>query len=144
MWSCTSQFQTWAGKWISLFWLYLILMYNLFSTIQVLLDDVNISEQMCDLTFYMIIILSNSRQVKLILPLHYFTRSFILIVPIWHIFWLNQESLLHSALLACSLYLLPVFATSQWNDLALVLLAHPQVTWDVILNIYFFKLRVSK
>ncbi|XP_076883692.1 nodulin homeobox-like [Bidens hawaiensis] len=69
---------------------------------QVLLEDVKISEQMFDLIFFIMLVLSG------------FTQD-------------SQLVLLHSALLTCSLYLLTAFVSSQWNELAQVLLAHPKV-----------------
>lgn len=69
---------------------------------QVLLDDLKVSEQMFDLIFFMIMVLCNFRQD-------------------------SQLFLLHSALLACSLYLLTAFISSQWHELSQVLLAHPMV-----------------
>ncbi|KAL8236255.1 hypothetical protein R6Q59_017336 [Mikania micrantha] len=69
---------------------------------QVLLEDMKISEQMFDLIFFIIMVLSGFRKE-------------------------SQLVLLHSALLACSLHLLTSFVSSQWNELALVLLAHPKV-----------------
>ncbi|KAJ0778763.1 putative nodulin homeobox protein [Helianthus annuus] len=69
---------------------------------QVLLEDVKISEQIFDLIFFVILVLSGFRQESGLV-------------------------LLHSATLACSLYLLTAFVSTQWNELALVLLAHPKV-----------------
>ncbi|XP_076889034.1 nodulin homeobox-like [Bidens hawaiensis] len=69
---------------------------------QVLLEDVKISEQMFDLIFFVMLVLSG------------FTQE-------------SQLVLLHSALLTCSLYLLTAFVSSQWNELAQVLLQHPKV-----------------
>lgn len=92
---------------------------------QVLLDDVKVSEQMFDLVFFMILVLGRFRQD-------------------------NQLVLVHSALLACILHLLPVFVSSQWNELALVLLAHPKVDTFAIgafaavhRDIQFLQLRLS-
>ncbi|XP_076888605.1 nodulin homeobox-like isoform X2 [Bidens hawaiensis] len=69
---------------------------------QVLLEDMKISEQMFDLIFFMILVLSGFRQE-------------------------SQLAALHSALLACSLNLITAFVSSQWNELEPVLLAHPKV-----------------
>ncbi|KAK9055803.1 hypothetical protein SSX86_026888 [Deinandra increscens subsp. villosa] len=95
---------------------------------QVLLEDMKVSEQMFDLIFFMILVLSGFKKV-------------------------NRESqlvLLHSALLACTLHLLTSFVSSQWNDLALVLLAHPKVDTFVFgsfaavhRDIQFIQLRLS-
>ncbi|KAI3800970.1 hypothetical protein L1987_29070 [Smallanthus sonchifolius] len=69
---------------------------------QVLLDDLKVSEQMFDLIFFMIMVLSGFRKE-------------------------SQLVLLHSSLLACSLYLLTAVVSTQWSELAPVLLAHPKV-----------------
>ncbi|KAI7728869.1 hypothetical protein M8C21_029784 [Ambrosia artemisiifolia] len=92
---------------------------------QILLEDVKISEQMFDLIFFVILVLGGFRQE-------------------------SQLVLLHSALLACCLHLLTAFVSSQWNELALVLLAHPKV--DIFVfgsfsavhrDIQFLQLRLS-
>ncbi|KAB5527487.1 hypothetical protein DKX38_021334 [Salix brachista] len=72
---------------------------------QVLLDDVKVSEQLLDLVFYLLIVLSGYGQENL-----------------------NSCSLLlvHSALVASSLHLLSGCISSQWQDLVQVLLAHPK------------------
>ncbi|KVI12443.1 hypothetical protein Ccrd_009123 [Cynara cardunculus var. scolymus] len=87
---------------------------------QVLLDDVKVSEQMFDLIFYMIIVLGDSKQ-------KFITSSHLV--------------LLHSALLACSLYLLTAFVSSQWHELALVLLAHPKV--DTFMAVAFAAVHID-
>ncbi|XP_015575672.1 nodulin homeobox isoform X2 [Ricinus communis] len=81
---------------------------------QILLDDVKVSEQLLDLVFYVLIVLSGIRQEK-------------------H----NSSSvpLLHPALVACSLYLLTGCISSHWQDLVQVLLAHPKV--DVFMDAAF-------
>ncbi|XVF70907.1 hypothetical protein PTKIN_Ptkin11bG0200200 [Pterospermum kingtungense] len=73
---------------------------------QILLDDVKVSEQLIDLVFYVLVVLNDYRQ---------------------DIHDSSPLPLLHSALLACSLYLLTGCIFSQWQDLALVLVAHPKV-----------------
>ncbi|XP_022753023.1 nodulin homeobox-like isoform X3 [Durio zibethinus] len=73
---------------------------------QILLDDVKVSEQLIDLVFYVLIVLNDYRQ---------------------DIHDSSPLPLLHSALVACSLYLLTGCISSQWQDLALVILAHPKV-----------------
>lgn len=83
---------------------------------QVLLDDVKVSEQMFDLIFYMITVLAGFKQE-------------------------SQLALLHSALLACSLYLLTAFISSQWHELALVLLAHPKV--DIFMPVAFSAIHID-
>ncbi|KAG6748525.1 hypothetical protein POTOM_048453 [Populus tomentosa] len=78
---------------------------------QVLLDDVKVSEQLLDLVFYLLIVLSGYRQENL-----------------------NSCSLLlvHSALVASSLHLLSGCISSQWQDLVQVLLAHPKVLMEMV------------
>ncbi|CAK7348222.1 unnamed protein product [Dovyalis caffra] len=73
---------------------------------QILLDDVKVSEQLLDLVFYLVIVLSGYRQECV-----------------------NSCSslLVHSALVASSLHLLSGCISSQWQDLVQVLLAHPKV-----------------
>ncbi|XWS27711.1 hypothetical protein CRYUN_Cryun25bG0004400 [Craigia yunnanensis] len=73
---------------------------------QILLDDVKVSEQLIDLVFYVLIVLNDYRQ---------------------DILDSSPLPLLHSALVACSLYLLTGCISSQWHDLALVIVAHPKV-----------------
>ncbi|KAJ9184038.1 hypothetical protein P3X46_007822 [Hevea brasiliensis] len=87
---------------------------------QILLDDVKISEQLLDLVFYILIVLCNIRQEN------HNTNS----VP-----------LLHSALLACSLYLLTGCISSHWQDLVQVLLAHPKV--DIFMDAAFGAVHVA-
>ncbi|KAJ9543445.1 hypothetical protein OSB04_023152 [Centaurea solstitialis] len=87
---------------------------------QVLHDDVNVSEQILDLIFYTIILLSGLRQKVLA------SRPMVL---------------LHSALLASSLYLLLASISSKWHELAHVLLAHPKV--DAFTSVAFSALRAS-
>lgn len=83
---------------------------------QILLDDLKVSEQMFDLIFYMITVLAGFKQE-------------------------SQLALLHSALLACSLHLLTSFISSQWNELALVLLAHPKV--DIFMPVAFAAIHID-
>ncbi|XVE80567.1 hypothetical protein DITRI_Ditri14bG0150200 [Diplodiscus trichospermus] len=73
---------------------------------QILLDDVKVSEQLIDLVFYLLIVLNDYGQ---------------------DIHDSSPLPLLHSALVACSLYLLTGCISSQWQDLALVIVAHPKV-----------------
>ncbi|XVF33860.1 hypothetical protein REPUB_Repub18cG0008300 [Reevesia pubescens] len=73
---------------------------------QILLDDIKVSEQLIDLVFYMLLVLNDYRQ---------------------DIHDSSHLPLLHSALVACSLYLLTGCISSQWHDLALVIVAHPKV-----------------
>ncbi|XP_052211563.1 nodulin homeobox isoform X2 [Diospyros lotus] len=87
---------------------------------QILLDDVKISEQLLDLVFYLLIVLSNYRQ-------EHHRTSFM--------------PLLHSTLVACSLYLLTGCIASQWQDTASVLVAHRKV--DIFMDAAFAALRVD-
>ncbi|XP_038996188.1 nodulin homeobox-like isoform X1 [Hibiscus syriacus] len=74
--------------------------------LQVLLDDIKVSEQLIDLVFYVLVVLNDYRQ---------------------GIHDSGPVPVLHSALVACSLYLLTGCISSQWQDLALVMVAHPKV-----------------
>ncbi|KAK7262414.1 hypothetical protein RJT34_29987 [Clitoria ternatea] len=86
---------------------------------QIFLDDVKVLEQLIDLVFYMLIVLSGYRQEN-----HAFS----------HIY------LLHSALVACNLYLLTGFISTKWQDIVNVLLAHPKV--DIFMDAAFGSVRV--
>ncbi|KAL5561592.1 hypothetical protein UlMin_031339 [Ulmus minor] len=81
---------------------------------QVLLDNVKISEQHIDMVFYLLIVSAGGKQDH---------RNF------------GDMPILHSALVACSLHLLTGCISSQWQDLALVLLAHPKV--DIFMDAAF-------
>ncbi|GLU23970.1 hypothetical protein SLE2022_399440 [Rubroshorea leprosula] len=81
---------------------------------QILLDDVKVSEQLLDLVFYSLIVLNDCRK---------------------DIHNLGPMPLLHSALVACSLYLLHACISSHWQDLAQVLVVHPKV--DVFMDVAF-------
>ncbi|XP_044503187.1 nodulin homeobox isoform X2 [Mangifera indica] len=81
---------------------------------QILLDDVKVSEQLLDLVFYTLIVLGHYSQ-------EYHNSSPIL--------------LMHSTLVACSLYLLTGCISTQWQDLVQVLLAHPKV--DIFMDAAF-------
>ncbi|KAG8656856.1 nodulin homeobox isoform X2 [Manihot esculenta] len=87
---------------------------------QILLDDVKISEQLLDLVFYILVVLSNTRQES-----HN----------------TNLVPLLHSALVTCSLYLLTGCISSHWQDLVQVLLAHPKV--DIFMDAAFRAVNVA-
>ncbi|GAV79057.1 hypothetical protein CFOL_v3_22522 [Cephalotus follicularis] len=87
---------------------------------QILLDDVKVSEQLLDLVIYLLIVLGGYRQENPS-PSH---------VP-----------LLHSALVACSLYSLTGFIASQWQDLVQILLAHPKV--DLFMDVAFGAVNVT-
>ncbi|PPD96775.1 hypothetical protein GOBAR_DD06181 [Gossypium barbadense] len=73
---------------------------------QILLDDVKVSEQLIDLVFYVLVVLNDYRQ---------------------DIHDSGPVPVLLSALVACSFYLLTGCISSQWQDLALVMVAHPKV-----------------
>ncbi|KAJ8748358.1 hypothetical protein K2173_002995 [Erythroxylum novogranatense] len=73
---------------------------------QILLDELKVQEQLLDLVFYLLIVLSGFR----------LEDNF----P-------SSMSLLHSALVACCLYLLTGCFSSHFQDLVPVLLAHPKV-----------------
>ncbi|KAM1815078.1 hypothetical protein TB1_027688 [Malus domestica] len=87
---------------------------------QVLLDDVKVSEQLLDLVFYILIVFGGYEQKN-----HNF----------------GMAPLMQSALVACSLHLLTVCISSQWQDLVQVLLAHPKV--DVFMDAAFGAVCVS-
>ncbi|KAA8549222.1 hypothetical protein F0562_000906 [Nyssa sinensis] len=87
---------------------------------QILLDDVKVSEQLLDLVFYLLIILGGYRQ---------------------ECHASSPTPLMHSALVACSLYLLTGCIFSQWQDLAHLLLAHPKV--DIFMDAAFAAVRVD-
>ncbi|CAJ2678764.1 unnamed protein product [Trifolium pratense] len=89
---------------------------------QIFLHDVKVVEQMIDLVFYMLIILGTYRQV--------FQED--------HAFKFKYLS--HSALVACSLHLLTGFISTQFQDIANVLLAHPKV--DLFMDVAFGSVRV--
>ncbi|CAN4093145.1 unnamed protein product [Withania somnifera] len=80
-------------------------------SVVILLDDVRVSEQLLDLVLHSLVILCSSSKVS------------------------NDMVLLHSTLVASSLYLLTVCISSQWIDLAQVLLAYNKV--DVIMDAAF-------
>ncbi|KAL2535344.1 sequence-specific DNA binding [Forsythia ovata] len=81
---------------------------------QILLDDVKVSEQLIDLVFYLLIVLASDRQEHQ--------------VP-------NDMILLHSALVACSLKLLTVIISPQWQEVAQVLTAYYKI--DVFMEAAF-------
>ncbi|XP_028052139.1 nodulin homeobox-like isoform X1 [Camellia sinensis] len=87
---------------------------------QILLDDVKVSDQLLDLVFFLVIVLCNYRQ-------EHHTSS--------------PMPLLHSALVSCSLYLLTGCISSQWQDLASVLVVHSKV--DIFMDAACAALRVD-
>ncbi|KAL0419958.1 UNVERIFIED_CONTAM: Nodulin homeobox [Sesamum radiatum] len=74
---------------------------------QILLDDVKVSEQLIDLVFYILVLLGAYRQEHNNIP--------------------NDMVLLHSALVACSLKLLTVIVSPQFQEVAQVLIAYHKV-----------------
>ncbi|KAG0480473.1 hypothetical protein HPP92_011331 [Vanilla planifolia] len=87
---------------------------------QILLDDVRYSEQLMDLVIFMLIVLAQCDQEKLV------GTSF----PV-----------LHAALVACTFFLLTGYISSQWQDVANVLLAHPKV--DIFMDVAFDAVQAS-
>ncbi|KAL4205525.1 hypothetical protein AMTRI_Chr01g137730 [Amborella trichopoda] len=87
---------------------------------QILLEDVKITEQILDLVFFMHVVLARYEQDG-------YSGSYL--------------PLLHSALVACSLYLLRDYISLKWQDLVNVLVAHPKI--DVFMNASFDALRVD-
>ncbi|XP_050237431.1 nodulin homeobox-like isoform X1 [Mercurialis annua] len=87
---------------------------------QILLDDVKVSEKLLDLVFHVLIVLGSIMQEN--------HNS-------------SSLSLLHSALVACSMYLLTGCISSHWEDLVQVLLAHPKV--DVFMDAAFGAVHVA-
>ncbi|KAL0919294.1 hypothetical protein M5K25_011380 [Dendrobium thyrsiflorum] len=81
---------------------------------QILLDDVKLSEQVMDLVIFMLIVLAQSDQDN------HVGRS----LPV-----------IHAALVACSFHLLTGYISSQWQDIANVMLAHPKV--DIFMDVAF-------
>ncbi|KAI3449564.1 hypothetical protein Pfo_006229 [Paulownia fortunei] len=82
---------------------------------QILLDDVKVSEQLIDLVFYLLVLLGAYRQENHNIP--------------------NDMVLLHSALVACSLKLLTVIVSPQYQEVAQVLIAYYKV--DIFMDAAF-------
>ncbi|XP_073302747.1 nodulin homeobox-like [Primulina huaijiensis] len=82
---------------------------------QILLDDVKVSEQLIDLVFYLLVILGAYRKDHCHTP--------------------NDMVLLHSALVACSLKLLTVIVSPQYEEVAQVLTSYYKV--DVFMEATF-------
>ncbi|KAF9605302.1 hypothetical protein IFM89_015918 [Coptis chinensis] len=96
---------------------------------QILLEDLKVNVQIMDLIFYTLVVLAHYKQDNRT------TRIF---------------PLLHSTLVSCSLYLLPGCISSQWQDLAQVLIAHPEVDLfmdaacnAVRIDIMFLRIKLS-
>lgn len=85
---------------------------------QILLLEVKIREQILDLIVYMLITLASPEQEARL------GGSF---------------TLLHAALVACSLHLLPAFVAAEWSDVVPVLLVHPKV--DIFMDVAFDAVR---
>ncbi|XP_024545754.1 nodulin homeobox [Selaginella moellendorffii] len=85
---------------------------------QILLQEVKIREQIIDLVIFMLIVLAD-------------------VEPDGR--WGSFLAVLHSALVACCLYLLTAFVTPEWRDVAPVLLAHPKV--DIFMDAAFDAVR---
>lgn len=81
---------------------------------QILLEDIKVSEQLVDMVFYLLIVLGGYRKGHRIS---------------------GPVPFLHSSLVACSLYLLPLCLSPQWQELAQVLVAHPKV--DIFMDVAF-------
>ncbi|XP_042462882.1 nodulin homeobox-like isoform X1 [Zingiber officinale] len=80
---------------------------------QILLDDTKLSEQVLDLVLFMLIILARHKEDNSV----------------------GSSAVLHSTLVACSLYILTSCLSSQWHDLVHVLLAHPKA--DLFMDVAF-------
>lgn len=87
---------------------------------QIFLDDVKVVTQMIEMVFFMLTVLAGYRQEG---------QAF------------SHEHLLYSTLVACNLYLLTGFISTQWRDIAQVLLAHPKV--DIFMDAAFGSVRVA-
>ncbi|KAH9314712.1 hypothetical protein KI387_023339, partial [Taxus chinensis] len=86
---------------------------------QILLDNLKSTEQILDLVIYMLLVLARFEQegrVGSFLTLHQ-----------------------HAALVACSLHLLSVYVSPQWQDIANVLLSHSEV--DIFMDAAFDAVR---
>ncbi|KAL3849810.1 hypothetical protein ACJIZ3_011692 [Penstemon smallii] len=82
---------------------------------QILLDDVKVSEQLIDMVFYLLIVLGTYRQENQHTP--------------------NDMILLHSALVACSLKLLTVVISPNFQEVAQVLTSYYKV--DIFMDAAF-------
>ncbi|XP_020576563.1 nodulin homeobox isoform X2 [Phalaenopsis equestris] len=81
---------------------------------QILLDDVKLCEQVMDLVIFMLIVLAQCDQDN-------------------HVG--SSLPVIHAALVACSFHLLTGYISSQWQDVANVMLAHPKV--DIFMDVAF-------
>uniref|UniRef100_A0A453DKK5 Nodulin homeobox N-terminal domain-containing protein n=1 Tax=Aegilops tauschii subsp. strangulata TaxID=200361 RepID=A0A453DKK5_AEGTS len=73
---------------------------------QLLLDDVKLSEQVMDLIFFLLSVLSHWKKED----------------------HLGASPFIHSSLVAGSLHLMTSYFSSQWHELVHILLAHPKVS----------------
>ncbi|KAL3531402.1 hypothetical protein ACH5RR_010724 [Cinchona calisaya] len=87
---------------------------------QILVEDVKVSEQILDLIFFLLSILASCRQEH-------------------HI--ANHGVLLHSTLVASSLYLLNACVSSQWQELTQFLVQHKKV--DLFMDVAFAAVRID-
>ncbi|KAI3831095.1 hypothetical protein MKW92_040820 [Papaver armeniacum] len=94
------------------------------------LEQVKVTEQIMDLVFYLLVVLAIMRR--------FFIFTCYCVIG-------NQISeflpLLHSTLVACSFHLLTGYISTQWQDLVLVLLAHPKV--DIFMDAAFDAVRID-
>ncbi|EMS55397.1 hypothetical protein TRIUR3_27485 [Triticum urartu] len=79
----------------------------------VLLDDVKLSEQVMDLIFFLLSVLSHWKKED----------------------HLGASPFIHSSLVAGSLHLMTSYFSSQWHELVHILLAHPKV--DIFMDVAF-------
>uniref|UniRef100_A0A7N0ZQM5 Homeobox domain-containing protein n=1 Tax=Kalanchoe fedtschenkoi TaxID=63787 RepID=A0A7N0ZQM5_KALFE len=86
---------------------------------QILLDDLKASEQLIDLVFYTLTVLSNRQEYQ---------------------DW-GSLALVLSALATCYLYLLPQILSLHWHELAQILVAHPKV--DKFIDVAFRVVRLD-
>ncbi|KAI4969068.1 hypothetical protein ZWY2020_046398 [Hordeum vulgare] len=80
---------------------------------QVLLDDVKLAEQVMDLIFFVLSILSHWKKED----------------------HLGASPFIHSSLVAASLHLMTSYFSSQWHELVHILLTHPKV--DIFMDVAF-------
>ncbi|KAI3979977.1 hypothetical protein MKX01_042631 [Papaver californicum] len=87
---------------------------------QILFEEVKVTEQIMDLVFFTLVVLARyekENQISEFLPL------------------------LHSTLVTCSFHVLTGYISTQWQDLVLVLLAHPKV--DIFMDAAFDAVRID-
>ncbi|KAL5082466.1 hypothetical protein RYX36_010887 [Vicia faba] len=86
---------------------------------QIFLDDVKVAGQLIEVAFFMLTVLAGYRQED---------SAF------------SHVHIMHSTLVACNLYLITGFISTQWRDIVHVLLAHPKV--DIFIDAAFGSVRV--